>query len=166
MKDQNSPNFRKTLLDKLIPYFQKDERYFLMVCDMGFGAIDRMDRELPGRVINCGIMEQGTVGIAAGMSLTGCIPVVYSIVNFLVFRSIEQIRNDVVIQNLNVKFIGTGANDYFKFLGKSHCCGDDDKKIMSFIGMPVYDPYESENIDFDKMVDDWIMSEKYGYLRV
>jgi len=53
-------------------------------------------------------MEQGTVGIAAGMAMTGLIPIVYSIVNFLAFRSLEQIRNDVVMQNLNVKFIATG----------------------------------------------------------
>lgn len=157
--------YRKAIIDSLIPYFEKDPRYFLLVCDMGFGAIERLQSKFPARVINCGVMEQGTVGIAAGMSMSGLIPIVYSIVNFLAFRAIEQVRNDVVIQGLNVKLIGTGADDYFKFLGSSHCCGDDDMKIMSFIGMPIYNPYD-ENTDYEELVNRWMRDSLCGYFRV
>ena len=38
-----------------------------------------------------GIMEQATVGIAAGMAMTGLVPVVYSIANFLAYRAVEQV---------------------------------------------------------------------------
>lgn len=161
----NEINFRKQILNALIPYFRRDERYFLMVCDMGFGAVDELKEQFPDRVINCGIMEQGSLGIAAGMAMNGMIPVVYSIVNFLVYRALEQIRNDIVIQNQNVKLIGNGVNDYFKFLGQSHCSGDDDIKLMNLVAMPVYDPYAG-NIDFDKLVEQWICSDKPGYIRV
>lgn len=158
-------NFRKDIINEILPYFRKDERYYLLVCDMGFGAIDKLKNEFPGRVINCGIMEQGTVGVAAGMSMEGLIPVVYSIVNFLVFRSFEQIRNDVLLQKLNVKFIATGVNDYFKFLGKSHCCGNEDTDLMKIINMKVYDPYSSSAL-FSDIVKEWILSEEAGYIRV
>lgn len=162
----SAANYRKDIVDKIIPYAKKDERIVLLVCDMGFGAVDKFKKEFPDRVFNAGIMEQGIVGIAAGMSMSGLIPIVYSIVNFLAFRSIEQIRNDVVHQNLNVKFIATGVCNYFKFLGPSHCCNEDDKKIMQLIGMKIYDPYESERIDFNKMVTDWILDTNAGYIRV
>jgi len=158
-------NYRKFVIDLLIPFFRRDERYYLLVGDMGFGAIDRIKTEFPERIINCGIMEQGTAGIAAGMSLGGLIPIFYSIVNFLAYRALEQIRNDVVLQNLNVKFIGTGANNYFKMLGNSHCCGDDDVKIMQLIDMKVYDPYSSEK-NFEELLNDWMTDERAGYLRV
>ena len=158
-------NFRKEILNSIIPYFRKDERYHLLVCDMGFGAIDQIKVEFPERVINCGIMEQATVGIAAGMSMSGLIPIVYSIVNFLTFRALEQIRNDVLLQKVNVKFISTGVNDYFKFLGPSHYCGNDDVKIMEIIGMKVYDPY-SADMPFSKIVNEWISDTKPGYIRV
>ena len=158
-------NYRKDMLDLLIPSFRADKRFYLLICDMGFGAVDKLHKEFPDRVINCGIMEQGTVGIAAGMSLSGLIPVVYSIVNFLVFRAIEQVRNDVVLQNLNVKFIATGANDYFRFLGPSHCCGNDDVRLMELIRMKVYDPY-ADSTDFPKLVRSWIEDPKAGYIRV
>ncbi len=159
-------NFRKEIVDKIIPYARKDSRITLLVCDMGFGVADKFIEEFPKRVVNMGIMEQGTVGIAAGMAISGLIPIVYSIVNFLAFRAVEQIRNDVLMQKLNVKFIATGVNDYFQFLGFSHCCGEDDKKVMNLINMPVFDPYEKENINFDKMIEDWITDTKAGYLRV
>lgn len=163
--DVVNSNFRKNIIDSVIPYFREDERYYLLVCDMGFGVIDKLRREFPDRVINCGIMEQGTVGIAAGMSLSGLKPIVYSIVNFLVFRALEQIRNDVVLQKLNVKFIATGVNAYFKFLGPSHCCGTDDIAIMKLIHMDIYDPYRDKK-PFDKLVKDWILSDRSGYMRV
>jgi len=158
-------NFRKDIIDAVIPYFRNDERYYLLVCDMGFGVIDCFRQEFPNRIINCGIMEQGAVGIAAGMSLSGLKPIVYSIVNFLAFRALEQIRNDVILQRLNVKFIATGVNDYFRFLGQSHCCGSDDIAIMELIRMNVYDPYTDKK-PFNELVKDWILSDSFGYIRV
>ena len=67
---------------------------------MGFGVVDRYKQYYPKRVFNVGMMEQGIVGIAAGMALTGLVPIVYSIVNFLCFRALEQIRNDVLCRGL------------------------------------------------------------------
>lgn len=158
-------NFRKDIVNSLLPYFHKDHRYYLLVCDMGFGVTDKLKEAFPQRVINCGIMEQGTVGIAAGMNISGLIPIVYSIVNFLAFRALEQIRNDVVLQGLNVKFIATGVNDYFKFLGPSHSCGQDDIAAMELVKMKVYDPYTDKK-PFDKLVDEWMTSKEAGYVRV
>src|SRR3989338_2485130 len=162
----NMINYRRDVVDVLISHARNDERIVLLVCDMGFGVTDNFKKEFPDRIFNMGIMEQGTVGIAAGMSLSGLVPVVYSIVNFLVFLAIEQIRNDVVLQGLNVKFIATGVNNYFKFLGPSHCCGEDDKRIMELINMKVFDPYEEETTDFNRMVEEWINDSQSSYLRV
>ncbi len=158
-------NYRKEVVNSLLPYFRKDKRLYLLICDMGFGVASQLKKEFPARVINCGIMEQGTVGIAAGMSISGLVPIVYSIVNFLVYRALEQMRNDVVLQGLNVKFISTGVNDYFKFLGPSHCCANDDIKLMKLINMKIYDPYTDKRV-FHKLIKEWITDDKAGYLRV
>ena len=159
------PNYRRLIVDAIVPHFRRDDRYFLLVGDMGFGVTDSLKREFPNRLLNVGIMEPGITGIAAGMSMAGMIPIFYCIVNFLVFRSLEQIRNDVVKQGLNVKFIGTGANDYFSFLGHSHCCGQDDRTIFKLIGLPVYDPYTDAE-PFPALVERWILSPQAGYIRV
>ena len=165
MNSKNS-NYRREIVDVIVPYAREDKKIVLLVCDMGFGVTDGFQKEFPDRIFNMGIMEQGTVGIAAGMAMAGLIPIVYSIVNFIAYRAFEQIRNDVILQNLNVKFIATGANNYFKFLGPSHCCGEEDKKIMQLINMRVFDPFEQENIDFNKMIQEWITDTKAGYIRV
>jgi len=162
----NDNNFRKDIINAILEYARKDKRIMLLLSDMGFGVIDNFKKEFPDRIFNCGMMEQGMVGIAAGMAMAGLKPVVYCIVNFLAFRAIEQIRNDVILQDLNVKLIATGVNNYFKFLGNSHCCGQDDKIIMNLIGMPVFDPYEQSGKDFSTIVDNWITSDKAGYIRV
>lgn len=159
-------NHRRNIIDYIAPFARENKKIVLLVCDMGFGVADRFKEEFPDRYFNMGIMEQGTVGIAAGMALSGLIPVVYSIVNFLAFRSLEQIRNDVILQDINVKFIATGVNDYFKFLGPSHCCGEEDKKIMGIINMPVFDSYKNEEVNFKKMIESWITDPRAGYLRV
>lgn len=165
MSSKNN-NYRRDIVDTIIPYAREDKKIVLLVCDMGFGVTDGFQKEFPDRIFNMGIMEQGTVGIASGMAMAGLIPIVYSIVNFIAYRAFEQIRNDVILQNLNVKFIATGANNYFKFLGPSHCCGEEDKKIMQLINMRVFDPFEQENIDFNKMLKEWITDTRAGYIRV
>lgn len=165
MSQMDNVNFRKDIINYIVPNFREDTGLYLLVGDMGFGAIDKLRDEFPNRVINCGTMEQGMVGIASGMAMSGLKPIVYTIVNFLVFRAIEQIRNDVVLQNLNVKFIGTGANDYFKFLGSSHCCGQDDIALMKLINLKVFDPYTATK-PFSEFVQEWICDNKAAYIRV
>lgn len=161
----NNISFRKEIINYIVPNFREDKRYYLLVGDMGFAVIDKLRDEFPSRTINCGMMEQGMVGIAAGMAMSGLKPIVYTIVNFLVFRAIEQIRNDVVLQKLNVKFIGTGVNNYFKFLGHSHCCDQDDILLMKLINLKVFDPYTTKK-PFSEIVQEWLNQDKAAYIRV
>ena len=170
-------NFRKNIIPALEPYFEKDEKLFLLYGDMGFGGVESLQEKYSDRVLNCGIMEQGMVGIAAGMAMAGWKPIVYTMCNFLCYRALEQIRNDVMLQNLNVKFIGTGANDHFSFLGKSHTCDDDDIEILQMIGLKTFDTYRLgyhggrwynylSIITFNHDFFEWILSDKAGYIRV
>jgi transketolase len=62
-----------------------------------------------------------------------------------------------VLQKLNVKLIGIGANDYFKFLGPSHTTSGIDIKIMHEINMPIWYAPDFEN---------WIASDEAGYIRL
>jgi transketolase len=159
-------NYRKEIIDKLVSYFDKDEKLILLVGDCGFASIDELAKKHPQRVVNMGIAEQAMVGIAAGMAMAGMKPIVYTIVNFLCYRALEQIRNDIVLQNLPVKFIGTGADNYFNFLGKSHTCGEDDIEIMNLIGMPVNMPDSPAPITFDEWIERFMEEGKYSYIRV
>jgi len=146
---------RDNVIDSLIPYFN-DPRFVLLILDMGFGKVNRLQELYPKRVFNCGIAEQATIGIASGMAESGLIPIVYSIASFLVFRALEQIRNDIVLRGKNVKLIGNGSGDFFKSMGDCHWCKDDDIKLMDLIGLPVYD---------GEHFNEWINSTEGGYFR-
>ena len=146
---------RDNILTSLLPYFN-DPKYYLIVLDMGFSKVDDLKTKYPDRVFNLGIMEQGAVGIASGMAEAGLIPIVYSIATFLVYRALEQIKNDIVFRGMNVKLIGNGCGDYFKSMGSCHWCKDDDIKLMDLIGMPVYSGNE---------FNEWINSSEAGYIR-
>ena len=124
---------RNTIIDHLVERF-KDKRYYLLICDCGFAKIDALTERYPNRVINCGIMEQATVGIAAGMAQAGLKPIIYSIASFIVFRALEQIRDDIVHMNRNVKIIGNGTGTFFEKLGPCHCTYDQDTEILKTIG--------------------------------
>jgi len=146
---------RDSVCDELVPYFRNDPRHYLLINDSGFGKTEEMKKLFPPRVFNLGIMEQATVGIASGMAQVGLIPIIYSIAAFLVYRSLEQIRVDIVMRNQNVKLIGNGSGDYFKFLDECHWMKDHDVKLMNLIGLPVYDGSQFHA---------WIESNKGGYL--
>jgi len=147
---------RNTIIDNLVATFA-DERYYLLVCDCGFAKADKLTAMYPNRVINCGIMEQATVGIAAGMAQAGLKPIIYSIASFIVYRALEQLRNDVVLMDRNVKVIGNGSGDFFKGLGACHSVGNDDIRLLNIIGMQVYEGDE---------FDEWLSSPEGGYIRV
>ncbi len=63
----------------------------------------------PENYIECGIAEQGTVNVAAGLSTCGIIPYVATYAGFLTMRACEQMRTFVAYPNLNVKFVGINA---------------------------------------------------------
>ena len=60
------------------------------------------------------------IGVAAGMAMNGKKVFVYSILPFVLFRSLEQIRNNIVHNNLDVKIIGAGGGFSYNVQGISH----------------------------------------------
>lgn len=94
---------------------KKDKNVFFLTGDLGFSFFEEVKEKFPDRFINCGIMEQSMVGIAAGLALSGKKPYCYSTAPFLVYRALEQIRDDVCYQNLNVKFTGVAISGFIGF---------------------------------------------------
>lgn len=146
---------KKIVMQEIYKYFKNDEKYVLLAGDMGFAILDDFFNNHKNRSINTGIAEQGTMGMAAGMEMTGLKPIVYSQIPFLVMRSYEQIRYDICEHNLNVKMIGVGADNYFKSLGRSHCMGNDDIYLMKILpNLIILDPtIDSLEKDIKKMMD-------------
>ena len=136
---------RKEFIDTLIELAEIDDKIVLIVPDVGFNYIEEFQRRFPERYFNFGVTEQSIMIIAAGMALSGLKPYVYSMINFVVFRPYEMLRNAVCLHNANVKIIGVKGSDKYKFLGFSHNMIVKDEDIKVLKRLPNLKSYIVEN---------------------
>jgi transketolase len=92
-------------------------------------------------------MEQTMVSVAAGMALEGFIPILHSIVPFLVERPFEQIKDDFCYQRLQGNFIGTGASYDYSTEGMTHHGTGDVPILHSLPGMQIVVPGTAREFD-------------------
>ena len=101
--------FVKTV-SKLI---QNDERVVLLLADIGIYGFRDMLSNYPQRAYNIGVLEQSTISLSAGLSLSNLIPIVHTIAPFIVERALEQIKVDLCYQSLGANLVSVGASyDY------------------------------------------------------
>jgi transketolase len=127
---------RREFIDALIDLAQRDSKIVLIVPDVGFNYIENFQRLFPDRFFNLGVTEQSAMTIAAGLALSGFKPYIYSMINFVVFRPYEMVRNAVCLHNANVKIIGVKGSEGYKFLGFSHNLIKENEEIDSLKNMP------------------------------
>ena len=132
------------LIDKLA---KKDKKIYLLVGDIGYGIFDDFRRNHPKRFLNLGICEQSLIGVAAGMSLEGLKPWVYTITPFLIERPFEQVKLDIDQQKANVKLVGFA--DY-PTLGPTH--SELDGKKISKLFKNIKSFFPKDTIETEKNV--------------
>lgn len=116
---------RTAYLETLYELAQRDSQVYALISDNGAIVYDSFRAEFPGQYLNLGISEANMLGVAAGMASCGKIPFAYTIGAFLAYRAYEFIRNDICIQNQNVKLVGTGAGTVYSALGPTHHSTED-----------------------------------------
>lgn len=119
----------------------RDEKIVLLVGDIGYGIFDKFREKHPKKFFNLGICEQSLIGTAAGMSLEGLKPWVYTITPFLIERPFEQIKLDIDQQKANVKLVGFA--DYPN-LGPTHSELNGKKLMKLFKNIKSYFPKDSK----------------------
>ena len=113
-------NGRKVVIEFLTEKAGKDDKVILIVGDVGFSFMEDYKQKFPKQFLNTGVLEQSMMGIAAGLANEGFKPYVYTMKNFILLRPIEQVRNNIGFANVNVKLLGVGGSEAYKFLGISH----------------------------------------------
>lgn len=156
---------RRIFIDTLIELAEHDDKIVLIVPDVGFNYIEEFQRRFPNRFFNFGVTEQSCIVIAATMALSGFKPYVYSMINFVLFRPAEMVRNAVVHHYANVKLIGVKGSESYKFLGFSHNLAhpNEDLDFCKNIGLDAVVP-EEEGIK--GLIKDSYKSGKPLYIRL
>jgi transketolase len=107
--------------------------------DLGFMALEEVQEVYGDRFINCGISEQNMIGVSAGLAKSGFTVFVYSIAPFVYARPFEQIRNDIVFNDLPVCIVGNGGGYAYGYMGPTHHALEDCAS-MNALGLNVIVP--------------------------
>jgi transketolase len=124
----------------------KNKKTIFLTGDLGFMALEDIQKSMGKRFINVGVGEQNMVSMAASLASKGFTVFCYSIAPFTVFRPAEQIRLDVCLHNMDVKIIGNGGGYGYGIMGGTHHAIEDIAVLSSFQNMRCYIPFCAEDV--------------------
>jgi transketolase len=125
----------------------KKNHFYLLTSDLGFNSFEKFREAYPKRFINVGISENNMVGVAAGLALKKNKVFIYSILPFLIFRSLEQIRNNLCHNKLDVTLVCGGGGFSYGYQGISHNTTEDISVIRSLPDINVFNPGSSYELN-------------------
>ncbi len=131
---------RNSFLTSLYDLAKADKRVLALVADNGAIVFDKFRADLPNQFLNCGIAEATMATVAAGLASCGKIPFTYTITTFLLMRAFEQVRNDICMQNMNVKLVGIGGGLAYSTLGSTHHAIEDIALMKVLANMTILSP--------------------------
>lgn len=155
---------RTAFINTLVDLAIKDKRIFLLTGDLGFSVLEGFKNSFPKRFFNIGVAEANTIGVAAGLALTGKIVYVYSIVPFITLRCLEQIRNDLCYQRLNVRIIGVGGGLSYGTAGGTHYSLEDIAVMRAMPNLAVICP--GDPLEIRKTIEASVNYQGPMYIRL
>jgi len=104
---ENKPSMAGAGVEKaIIAAATKNEKILAVLEDMGFPGMLWFKKNCPDRIVECGIAEANGAVMAAGLAAEGFIPVINSFLFADIGRAYNQIRQSILVDRFNVKFIG------------------------------------------------------------
>jgi transketolase len=155
---------RKAFIRKLTELVSKNKNIYLLTGDLGFSVFDEFKEKFSDNYINVGLSEANMIGVAAGMTMCDKQVFVYSIIPFITFRCLEQIRNDLCLQNLPVKIIGVGEGLSYGTSGPTHHSIEDIGVMSSLPNLIVISP--GDPVEVEKIVEQSLDLNSPCYIRL
>ena len=155
---------RNAFINELSLFAKDDKDIIMMVGDLGYGVLKPFYEELPNQFINAGISEQNMLSMAAALGMEHKKVYTYSIGNFDSLRAIEQIRNDILYHDANVKIISVGSGMGYGALGMSHHATEDLGIMNCLPNIIIFSP--SDPIEAKKIAELTVKTNKPCYIRL
>ncbi|MBX9690024.1 MAG: transketolase family protein [Candidatus Obscuribacterales bacterium] len=131
---------RNAFASEISSLARENDKLVLLSADIGNKLFDKFKEAAPDRFFNCGVAEANMIGTAAGLSMSGLIPVCYTIAPFITYRCLEQIRVDLCYHNLRSVIVGVGAGLSYASLGPTHHSLEDIAMLRVLPGIKVICP--------------------------
>ena len=138
---------QRTYVTTLYNLMKKDKNVISCLSDSGTDYDEIIARELPNQCINFGISENNKVAAAAGLASCNKIPFVYTTNAFIAYRSYEFVRDDICLQNKNVKLIGMGCGISWSTLGPTHHTTEDISALKAIPNLVILSPASPKELE-------------------
>ena len=140
-------NMRAQFVRTMTDLMTENPKAILLLGDIGVHGFRHLLQNHADRAYNIGILEQATIGLAAGMAMNNLIPVFHTIAPFIVERAYEQLKVDFGYQNLNGSFVSVGASYDYAGLGCTHHCPADVGVLKLIPNMSIFCPGTAAEFD-------------------
>jgi transketolase len=133
---------RKRFYELATRALDDDPRTAIVLAEIGVSELPRHER-----VFNVGIREQLMIGVAAGLAFEGLRPVVHSYGPFVVERPYEQIKLDLVHQDVGAVLVSTGASYDGAESGRTHQAPGDVALLSALPGWTIHVPGHPDELE-------------------
>ena len=112
-----------------------------IVCSDGLDNIifPKFKKQIPDRIISCGISEQNQISVATGLALGGKRVYCVMLSTFMLHRALDQFKM-ACYSNANIKFIAFDSGIEEMKAGYSHIAPDDFAILKSTPNLKIYSP--------------------------
>ena len=147
VKDQAVCIVLDTIKGQGVKYYE--DRIMVLDADLGGASFFlRFKKSHPDRFVDCGICEANMVGVAAGLSLRGYIPVVHTMSAFVARRALDQLYISCAYQNNTINVFGSDPGICSGFDGGTHTCFEDLAIMRTIPHAIVCDPCDQVQLDW------------------
>jgi len=137
---------RKKLAEIVLAEAKKDKKIIFLTGDLGFNFFEGLRQGMGKRFINAGVAEQNMATVAAGLAYSGLKPWIFSIAPFVSLKILEELRDDICLNNSNVKIIGLGGGYDYELAGPTHHALEDVGVLLTLPNMKIYLPAVIEDV--------------------
>lgn len=155
---------RKEFSNTMEQLATEDDSIVFITGDLGYNALENLKAKLGKRFINAGVAEQNMVGVAAGFAHKGYKVFCYSIAPFIVYRCLEQFRNDICFNNLPVFLVGNGGGYGYGIMGSSHHALEDIACLSGLQNANVWVPAFADEVE--PVLQQIVSDARPAYLRL
>ena len=137
---------RNAFADELLEQSKLRDDIVLVAADIGNRLFDPFKEANPNNFYNVGVAEANAIGMAAGLSMGGFKPIVYTIATFATARCFEQIKVDVCYNGNPVIIVGVGGG--FSYAGNvaTHHSFEDMAILRSLPEISIVAPADSYEV--------------------
>ena len=131
---------RNAFIKTIASVLKKNKRVMMLNGDAGYKIFEPISSNFKSQYINCGIAEANMITVATGLAASGFIPFTYAIGAHVAYRAFEQIRNDVCLNNANVKIVSGGTGLHYADHGPTHHSTEDISVLNCIPNLTIFSP--------------------------